>query len=162
MNNNPILQFLIIRALHRMTAKAMGVPYRPGKPALQSYARFTQEQLEQLATRPDAREKMYQAARDTGSLIRKVLLIRTDDRARRVLFRLYAYIGITLSGVCPGEITVEQCYFSRFYTPEMCRIMSSMDAGIFAGIFGGGKLHFHARITEGCPCCRAEFTPGEE
>lgn len=61
-------------------------------------------------------------------------------------------------GTCPGTVTVRRCYFSRFYAPNMCRVMSAMDRGIFAGLFGGGELTFKSRITEGLPCCRAEFS----
>ena len=57
-----------------------------------------------------------------------------------------------------GEIVVTDCYFSRFYTPEQCAIMSSVDSGIIAGLCGGGTLTFTERITEGCRQCRACFS----
>ena len=57
-----------------------------------------------------------------------------------------------------GEIVVTDCYFSRFYTPEQCAIMSSVDSGIIAGLCGGGTLTFTERITEGCRRCRACFS----
>ena len=57
-----------------------------------------------------------------------------------------------------GEIVVTDCYFSRFYTPEQCAVMSSVDSGIIAGLCGGGTLTFTERITEGCRQCRACFS----
>ena len=48
--------------------------------------------------------------------------------------------------------------FRRFYTPAQCRVMSRVDAGIIAGICGGGKLRFTQRITEDCSCCKACFS----
>ena len=57
-----------------------------------------------------------------------------------------------------GEIVVTDCYFSRFYTPEQCAVMSSVDSGIIAGLCGGGTLTFTERITEGCRRCRACFS----
>lgn len=163
MKNKGILPFLIVRTLHRMTATAMGVPFRPGKPALSAYAAFTREQLQNIpdAELPAVQERMYRISRRMGSLLRKNLFLRSDERAHRVVFWLYRCIGIDLEGTCPGEITVCRCYFSGFYTPEMCRVISAMDRGIFAGIFGGGELTFQSRITEGCPCCHAVFTSDE-
>ncbi len=158
-----LLQFAVVRTLHRMTAKAMGVPFRPGRPALQAYAAFTREQLEKLpgAEVPAVQERMYRIAYRMGTLCRKVLCIRSDARARRLVFLLYRMIGIELAGVCPGQITVRRCFFRDFYTPEMCRVMSAMDRGIFAGVFGGGELTFTERITEGCACCHADFSTDE-
>lgn len=65
-------------------------------------------------------------------------------------------------GCLSGEITVPECYFSRYYTPEQCAIMSFVDSGIIAGICGttdpaSGYLLFTERITEGCGRCRACF-----
>lgn len=163
MKNNAVLQFLIVRVLHRVTAKAMGVPYQPGKPALAAYAAFTKKQLAQIpeAELPAVQERMYQASWRMGNLIRKVLFIRSNLRARRVVFWLYRQIGIDLEGPCPGSVIVRRCYFSAYYTPEMCLVMSAMDKGIFAGLFGGGALTFEERITEGYPCCRAVFAAEE-
>ena len=155
MKNNPLFQFLVVRTLHRMTAKAMGVPFQGGKPVLQAYAVFTREQS--VCADKAAQERMYQSAYWKGSMIRRILWIRTDERAQRVLFWLYRNIGMELEGTCPGAVQVCRCYFSEFYTPEMCQVMSAMDRGIFAGLFGGGELTFESRITEGCPCCRAIF-----
>lgn len=163
MKNNAVLQFLIVRTLHFVTAKAMGAPFRPGWPALPAYAAFTKAQMESLseAELPAVRERMYRTARRLGTLLRRLLFIRSQERARRVVFWLYRSIGITLDGSCPGTVTVRRCFFSAYYTPEMCWIMSAMDRGIFAGLFGGGELTFEARITEGCPCCRAVFVSDE-
>lgn len=160
MKCNAAISFLIVRTLHRMTARAMGVPFQGGTPALLAYAAFTQEQLSAIpeSELPAVRERMYRAAFQTGRRLRSLLFIRSDARARRVLFWLYRNIGIELEGACPGSIRVRRCFFSDFYSPEMCRVMSAMDSGIFAGLFGGGKLSFDARITEGCPCCLAAFT----
>lgn len=160
MKNKHPLRLPIVWALHAMTAKAMGIPFRPGLPALENYARFTRDCAAQIGKDelPAVEEKLYRTAFRAGNCIRKLLFIRTDARARNVLFRLYCNIGIELEGPCPGDIQVRRCYFSKFYTPEICRIMYAMDRGIFAGLFGGGELAFSSRITEGCPCCQAAFS----
>ena len=62
-----------------------------------------------------------------------------------------------LQGDARGEVVINRCYFSRFFSSEVCRLMSAMDAGLFAGLSNGGVLTFSCRITEGQPCCRAHF-----
>ena len=52
---------------------------------------------------------------------------------------------------------VPRCSFSAHYTPQMCYVMSGLDAGIICGIFGGGSLKFYRRLTEGYPACSAVF-----
>lgn len=53
------------------------------------------------------------------------------------------------------RIRIPHCSFSGAYTPRTCYVMSGLDAGIICGIFGGGKLAFEERLTEGCPACSA-------
>jgi hypothetical protein len=73
----------------------------------------------------------------------------------RVLYRI---LDIDLQGDARGEVVISRCYFSRFYSAEVCRLMSAMDRGLFAGLSNGGELTFSSRITQGQPCCRAHFT----
>ena len=73
---------------------------------------------------------------------------------------LYRNLQISMSGHLPGEITVRKCYFSGFYTPEQCAIMSAVDSGVISGLFGGGTLTFTRRMTEGHETCAACFTGG--
>ena len=70
----------------------------------------------------------------------------------------YGSVSDSVSGSDSGEITISRCYFSSFYSPEACQVMSAMDRGLLAGLAGGGELMFSQRITEGHPCCRARFT----
>jgi hypothetical protein len=71
---------------------------------------------------------------------------------------LYGILDIDLEGSDNGEITVRRCYFSSFYSPQVCQIMSAMDRGLLAGLSGTGELVFSQRITEGPTCCRAHFS----
>jgi hypothetical protein len=70
---------------------------------------------------------------------------------------LYGILDIEFHGNRSGEITIGRCYFSDFYSPQACEVMSAMDRGLLAGLAGGGDLVFTERITEGRPCCRARF-----
>ena len=82
---------------------------------------------------------------------------RTNARESLRAPAVSAARGILMDGHLPGEIKVSSCYFSRFYTPEQCALMSYMDSGIIAGILGGGKIEFTERITEGCGGCKVFF-----
>jgi hypothetical protein len=54
-----------------------------------------------------------------------------------------------------GDVMVVRCAFARVYGPDVCRLMSSMDSGLIAGLTDAGGLHFTGRITEGASACRA-------
>ncbi len=75
---------------------------------------------------------------------------------------LYQAIAIDFQGDTCGRVTIARCYFSHFYTAQVCRLMSAMDRGLFAGLLGRGRLDFTARMTEGHDCCRALFAAQEE
>lgn len=112
--------------------------------------------LEQLSGR------LYQDAYRLGSIIRRVTGFRERGDLDRLIFYLYRNIDIDMSGSTDSELLVSDCYFSNYYTPEQCRMMSNVDSGIIAGICGGGRLEFTERITEGCGRCRACFADNKE
>jgi hypothetical protein len=68
---------------------------------------------------------------------------------------VYGAIGIDLRSRSHGEVVVQRCAFARAYRPDVCRLMSSMDSGLIAGLTGADGLRFTARLTEGAPACRA-------
>jgi len=72
--------------------------------------------------------------------------------AARVVYRA---IGIDFRPNRTGEVVVTRCVFARVYGPDVCRLMSSMDSGLIAGLTNAGGLRFTERITEGASACRA-------
>ena len=98
---------------------------------------------------------LFRDAARLGRRIRRISGLSSTSDLEKLIFMLYRNIGITMTGKLPGEITVSKCYFSHYYTPEQCRVMSYVDSGIISGILGGGRLTFSQRITEGCACCKA-------
>jgi len=95
-----------------------------------------------------------------GQELRKILRINTPEQAGLAFGLFYRVLGIESSGQFPGELLITQCFFSRFYTGEVCHLISALDAGLAAGLFGSGSLTFDQRITEGNSCCRARFVSG--
>lgn len=131
---------------------------------LLQYALFTREQVESYLQggRPleDVKCRLYKNSYTFGQDLRKRLRIRTWEQAVTVLEAIYKLIGIDFQYDGQGEITVKQCFFSKYYSGEICRLISSLDEGLAAGLSDGGKLCFKQRITEGCSCCRGFLDRG--
>ncbi len=80
--------------------------------------------------------------------------------AMQMAHLIYGIVGIDFRGNPQGEVVISRCYFSSFYSPKVCGIISSLDAGLLSGISGGGRLSFQQRLTEGTECCRARLSLG--
>jgi hypothetical protein len=75
---------------------------------------------------------------------------------------VYRAIGIEFRPRPMGDVVVVRCAFARVYGPGVCRLMSSMDSGLIAGLTDAGGLRFTERITEGASACRALLlAPGD-
>lgn len=154
-----IVRRVALQILMNVTAKAFNMRgkrlwtlrWRDG---LRVYAAFTRE-----CSRKNIDPKsLYAASYALGQRIRHITGLTDAHDLRRLVFWLYGGIGIAMGGKLPGEVVVSGCFFSDYYAPKQCALMSNMDSGIVGGIMGGGKLIFTQRITEGKPCCKARLT----
>lgn len=167
--------------LFRLTADAFGIepPGLRGLPfsaRLAKYAEFTKEQAERALkwegspeerkSRLDAVEgKLYQSSLLFGRDLRKSLKIDSRGQALEALELVYRIIGIDFrcgardGSQCaePNGFTVSECFFSSYYSAEVCRLISLLDTGLAAGLTGCGELGFTQRITEGYGCCKGYF-----
>ena len=57
--------------------------------------------------------------------------------ASRLLYRI---LGIDFHGTEQGTIMISKCFFSRTYSSSTCHVISSLDAGMIAGLSGGGAM----------------------
>lgn len=182
------IRSLEIQILLNLAARAFRVPgkkvwHLPADEALRAYAEFT---VQCMKTKHAAPRVLYRQAYAVGSRVRRLTGITDSHAIEQLVFYLYSNIRIQMFGNLPapatagnipnrpdsgsrsaalhdehgehGEIVVTDCYFSRYYTPAQCVVMSSVDSGIIAGLCGGGTLTFTERITEGCGRCRACFS----
>jgi hypothetical protein len=132
---------------------------------LSAYARFTAERAEEALRQggdlSELQERLYRNAYRLGRKPGWLLRVRSVDDVMTLGRFLYGILDIDFDGSDTGkasaEITIGRCYFSSYYSPEACRVMSAMDRGLLAGLAGGGELIFIERITEGHACCRARF-----
>jgi len=133
---------------------------------LLAYARFTADQadeaLRQGGDLSALQERLYRNAYRLGRTLGWLLRVRSVDDVMAFGRFLYDILDTDFdgsdSGKASAEITISRCYFSSYYSPEACQVMSAMDRGLLAGLAGGGELAFIERITEGHACCRARFT----
>lgn len=157
-------------ALHDLfvaTAAAFGCPAPTHKglayqDCLRLFAQFTQSQVATLIrdghNLAAVEQRLYEHAYQLGEKYARLLPIRSQAEMMVIGRLLYSILDIDFQSNAQGDVTIRRCYFSRFYTGPVCRVMSALDRGLFAGLSQGGQLHFSTRLTEGSPCCLACFT----
>lgn len=172
-----IMQFYIpgfikkkkLNELFRLTADA----FQSGPPGLEGlsfdeclskYALYTREQaeihLKSGVPIEEVKKRLFQNSCVFGQNLKKSLHIVTWEETVMALQLIYKLIGIDFKCDKQGGIIVKHCYFSKYYSAEVCKLISSLDEGLAAGLSGGGKLCFNQRITEGCSCCKGYFKGG--
>jgi hypothetical protein len=128
---------------------------------LSKYALFTKEQagsyLQSGRPLEEAKHRLYQNSYIFGCSLRKSLHLAGWEGAVTALKVIYKLIGIDFQCDRKGEIIIKQCFFSKYYSGEVCKLISSLDEGLAAGLSGGGRLYFNQRITDGCSCCAGYF-----
>ena len=129
---------------------------------LRLFAEYSSEMAERARSRPEGlaevERRLFGEASRMGREIRRELGVNTPGEAMAAARVLYRSLKIDFRGGPGGDVAIRRCFFSRFYSPTTCRLMSSLDAGVLAGLAGGGGLEFVERITEGSGCCRARFS----
>jgi hypothetical protein len=149
-----------IRRLARLTAEAFGAGSPGGRhlstmKTLEAYAEMTAGCAAQRgAGTVEAEEKLFTSARALGSRLRAWLGVRSIPEAMSAARALYRVIEVDFRPEGSDAFSVPQCYFSRHYSPSACRLISSLDRGLLAGLTGGREMTFTQRITEGAAFCR--------
>jgi hypothetical protein len=127
---------------------------------LTEYAQFTREHAElsiRYGNEHEVKERLCQNALRIGEDLREELKIRTLREAMQACEVIYKALKIEFHGDLQGKIHIRRCFFSSFYSGEVCRIISSLDEGLLAGLSGELALEFSQRITEGSKCCTAHL-----
>ena len=128
---------------------------------LRRYAVFTRAQVDEaIATGQDFQlihDQLYAGAFRIGSELRRVLRITTMSDVMAAARVLYRGLGIDFRGSSTGDVVVASCFFSDFYSSDVCRVIAALDDGFMSGLADGGQLIFLRRITEGHDHCCACF-----
>jgi hypothetical protein len=155
-----------VQELFELTAEAFqcsppDTKYLSYHNCLKAYAQFSKTKAEEvikLHNNMDAvKKRLYQNAYRLGEKLRNDFRVKTQADVIHLSKILYRILSIEFTGNSSGEVIIRRCFFSQFYTPEVCRIISALDEGVAAGLSAGGRLVFKERITEGKNCCRATF-----
>lgn len=163
-----LLRPFVVRRLLHDVADAFDV--RPptarrmaGNELLATYASFSNARAKLLVLGrgdPDVvGRRLWRSAHRVGTRLRRGLGIRTGAEAMAAARAVYRALDIDLRGSSSGDVVVARCSFSRVYAPEVCAVMWSLDAGLFAGLTDGRRLTFSRRLTEGAPTCLATLRP---
>ncbi len=133
---------------------------------LDQFARFTKQEAEKAlasgVSLQAIRGRLRDNARRFGRKIRRILRLSSPEEVMAGARILYRVIKIDMAGTARGEIVFRKCFFSAFYSPGVCELVSALDEGILAGLADGGELRFMERLSEGKNCCRAQFSFGQE
>lgn len=103
------------------------------------------------------RERLGAGGLALGTQLRSTLRVRPSSAFRFAQF-LYRGIGIELVRDEEGGLRFGPCSFAQRYSPDCCWFMSAFDEGFLQGLLKtSARLAFSCRLTEGAPCCRAQF-----
>lgn len=152
------LFFLAADAFQADIPEIQGLSYSE---TLERFAAFTRDKAEKaLDSGIDLnalKGRLYANALELGENLRKKYRIKTVSDIMAMSRILYRILGIDFHGNNQGDVVIRRCYFSGYYSPQICEVISSLDEGVAAGLSGGGKFLFDYRITEGEACCRARI-----
>jgi hypothetical protein len=132
--------------------------------SLRLYAAFTRQHAEELAKHGRTEQleaRLFENAFVLGAAYRQRFRLKTPADAMRMARVIYRLLRIDFLGAPEGPVLVRRCFFSAYYTADVCRLISAVDSGLVAGLSGGGSLRFSERITAGHRFCRAQFAQGE-
>jgi hypothetical protein len=155
------LKKLFLLAESAFERKAPSLEGLPFNDCLTEFALFTKTSVDQVRNRGEelsaVQARLFQQAYEYGKLWRKRLGIASMKEAMRGGRILYRVIGIDFQGTDMGVIVISKCLFSKYYSPGACEIISSLDAGMMAGLSDSEHLSFSQRITEGFDSCKANM-----
>jgi hypothetical protein len=157
--------------LFQLTALAFGceTPERKGhsfNERLKTYAVFTRCEAEKCLQEEkklgEVKTRLFQGAYQLGRNIKRKFCLRNPDEIMEMSQIMYRILGIDFKGKACGDVTIKSCFFSNYYSPRICQLISSLDEGLAAGLSEGGRLSFSQRITEDKDCCKARFVMPEK
>jgi hypothetical protein len=151
-----------LHELFNATADAFQCPARLHqslgfKACLERYAVFTREQAEaaiRQGKQDEVKSRLYRNAFQLSQEFKESYHVSGSGDIMTIAGIIYRILGIDFKGDYRGRISIKRCYFSSFYSGEVCELISSLDQGLLEGL-SGGKFRFTQRMTEGNTECKA-------
>lgn len=125
---------------------------------LRLFAEFTRAETEERLRTveiPDIKRRLFEGALRLGKEYRSRFRLSCTEDTMKMTRVIYRLLGIDFRGNSGGDLIISRCLFSEYYSGEVCRVISSLDEGLMAGLSGGCRLNFSQRITDGSKSCRA-------
>jgi hypothetical protein len=122
------------------------------------YAQFTRDLAQKSIGQGNGVEiqsRLLKNAYRLGNKFKTDFHIHTMQEVMEMSAVIYKLLKIDFHGEPGGDIVIKRCFFSGYYSRDVCRLISSLDEGLITGLSGGGRLSFSQRITGGDGCCRA-------
>jgi hypothetical protein len=156
-----------LEMLFKATADAfrVAVPSTRGisfNDCLKLYAEFTRKlAIDSIKQNKEleVKSRLFQNAYLIGQQLKRDFKVETPE-VMQMGALIYKVLKIDFQGELGGDITIARCFFSTYYSSQVCQLISHLDEGLLAGLAGGGKLKFYQRLTEGHECCRAHLETG--
>jgi hypothetical protein len=167
----PFLKRRELMKLFHLTASTFEKPIPPMadlsfEECLAEFAHFTKSEVDQLIIRHEdlqtVQDRLFQGAYAFGDKFRRIFRVSSTSDVIAVSRLLYRVLGIDFQGTEQGTIKISKCFFSKIYSSTTCHVISSLDAGMIAGLSGGNEMIFSERITEGAESCIAQFILKEQ
>jgi hypothetical protein len=128
---------------------------------LKVYAMFTKSAGERAIANgqniENIKQSLFRGARQMGQELQTKLRPKSRDEIISLICLIYKILQIDFAVVDGGEITVNRCFFSNYYSKETCTLISALDKGMVAGISNGWQLEFTQQLTEGFACCKGNL-----
>ena len=127
---------------------------------LKLYATFTRDKAEEflrLGNDHEVKNQLYESAYRLAQGLKRSFDVDSVDDVMKIARLIYRVLNIDFKNDKNGEVIIRQCYFSSFYSSQVCQLISSLDEGLMEGL-SGGKFRFSQRITEGKEYCMARLS----
>lgn len=127
---------------------------------LRLYALFTRDTAEEFIRQGnelDVKNRLYKGAYMLAQGLQKSLHVDNMEDVMKTAKLIYKILKIDFKSDQNGEVLIKQCYFSSFYSSQVCKLISSLDEGLMEGL-SEGTFRFSQRITEGKACCMAHLS----
>jgi hypothetical protein len=127
---------------------------------LRRYALFTRDKAEEFINRGNDIEiklRLYNGAYGLAQRLRRNFHIDSAEDVMKMAKIVYRILKIDFESNLQGDVLIQRCYFSAYYSRDVCRTISSIDEGFLEGL-SGGTFRFSQRMTEGKECCLAHLS----
>jgi hypothetical protein len=127
---------------------------------LKLYASFTRDNAEESLRQGndlEVKNRLYEGSYRLAQELKRSFHVDSVDDVMKMARLIYKVLNIDFKNDKNGEVIIRQCYFSSFYSSQVCQLISSLDEGLMEGL-SGGTFRFSQRITEGKKHCMARLS----